>query len=50
VKNGTFPISRPLNLVTKGSGTQLAKAFLEFATSSQVNDIVTDQYFVPIAQ
>ncbi|MEH2370043.1 phosphate ABC transporter substrate-binding protein [Nostoc sp.] len=46
VQNGTFPISRPLNLVTKTQPQGLTKAFLDFAQSQQVNDIVQKQNFV----
>lgn len=47
VANDQFPISRPLNLVTKTTPTGLQKDFIEFARSSQVQDIVKEQYFVP---
>lgn len=50
VGNGTFPISRPLNLVTKTSPTGLQKDFIDFARSGQVQDIVKEQYFVPASQ
>jgi len=50
VQNGTFPMSRPLNLVTYGSVSPLAQAFIDFARSSEVNDLVEAQYFVPIAE
>ncbi|MBW4637124.1 MAG: phosphate ABC transporter substrate-binding protein [Gloeocapsa sp. UFS-A4-WI-NPMV-4B04] len=50
VTNGTFPISRPLNLVTKTTPTGLQKDFIDFARSQQVQDIVKEQYFVPAAQ
>jgi phosphate transport system substrate-binding protein len=48
VKNRTFPISRPLNLVTKTAPAGLAKAFIDFAQSDAVTDIVQEQYFVPL--
>jgi phosphate transport system substrate-binding protein len=50
VSNQTFPISRPLNLVTQTTPTRLQTAFIEFAQSSAVTDIVREQYFVPVAQ
>ncbi len=50
VKDGRFPLSRPLNLVTHGQEGALVRAFLDFASSSAVNDLVEGQYFVPIAQ
>lgn len=48
VKNGSFPLSRPLNLVTKGEPTGLAKEFIEYAKSAEVQDLVKDQYFVSL--
>ncbi|MEA5574395.1 phosphate ABC transporter substrate-binding protein [Calothrix sp. UHCC 0171] len=50
VQNGTFPLSRPLNLVTKTQPQGLDKAFIEFAQSPQVHDIVKNQDFVPISK
>jgi phosphate transport system substrate-binding protein len=50
VKNGAFPLSRPLNLVTKTAPEGLAKQFIEFAQSESVHDIIREQYFVPIAR
>ena len=48
VRNGTFPIARPLNLVTKTTPAGLAKKFIDFAQSAKVDDIIIKQYFVPI--
>lgn len=48
VRNRSFPLSRPLNLVTRGEPAGLAKAFIEFASSPQVNDLIEAQYFVPV--
>jgi phosphate transport system substrate-binding protein len=48
VRNGIFPLSRPLNLVTKGAPVGLARDFIEFARSKQVHDLVEAQYFVPV--
>ncbi len=50
VKAGTLPLSRPLNLVTRGEVSELARALLGFASSSRVNDLVEGQYFVPVAE
>lgn len=50
VRNGTFPLSRSLNLVTHGEVSALAEAFIAFASSSEVNDLVEAQFFVPIAE
>ena len=50
VKNGTFPLSRPLNLVVHGTPTELAREFIEYAGSPAVHDLVQEQYFVPLAE
>ncbi len=50
VQNGTFPISRPLNLVTKTQPQGLAKEFIDFAQSQQVSDIVKKQNFVLVSK
>lgn len=47
VRNGTFPLSRPLNLVTRGAAEGLAREFINFARSAKVHDLVEAQYFVP---
>lgn len=49
VRSGTFPLSRPLNLVTKTPPTGLAKTFIEFAQSSSVHDLIDAQFFIPLA-
>lgn len=49
IKNGSYELSRPLNLVTKSAPSELALAFIEFAKSEQVHDIIKSQYFVPVA-
>lgn len=46
---GTFPISRPLNLVTKGPPSGLAKEFIDYCQSEKVHDLIKAQYFVPVA-
>lgn len=47
VANGTFPISRPLNVVTRGAPTGEVARFLAFARSPAQDDITTGLYFVP---
>lgn len=46
LRNGEFPLSRPLNLVSK-SLTPLSQKFIEFAQSPAVADLIKAQYFVP---
>ena len=49
IRNQTFPLSRPLNLITREQPTGTIKAFIDFALSDQVNDLINAQYFVPVA-
>ncbi|MGH8615728.1 MAG: phosphate ABC transporter substrate-binding protein [Gammaproteobacteria bacterium] len=48
VRDGTFPLSRPLNLVTRRPPQALAQAFIEYAQSPAVRDGVESLYFVPV--
>lgn len=48
VRAGTFPLSRPLNLVTKGVPGELALRFIRFAQDPRVDDLVEGQFFVPL--
>lgn len=48
VKNGTFPLSRPLTLVTKTVPVGLAKTFIDFAGSPACYDLVKELFFVPL--
>ena len=50
VQNGSFPISRPLTLVTRAVPEGLVKSFLEFARSDAVHDLIRSQYFVPLEE
>jgi len=47
VRNGNYPLARPLTLITKELPTGHVKAFLEFSLSSQVTDLVKEHSFVP---
>jgi phosphate transport system substrate-binding protein len=47
VQAGKFPLSRPLNLVTKTVPAGLTKTFIDFARSPDVADLVKEQFFVP---
>jgi len=48
VLDGTFPLARTLNLVSTGELTAEATAFVEFARSDAVHDIVEQLNLVPI--
>lgn len=49
VQDGSFPLSRPLNLVTIETPTGLTEEFIQFAQSEKVYDLVEAQNFVPIS-
>jgi phosphate transport system substrate-binding protein len=46
VRDGRFPLQRPLTLITRGAPTGLAAKFLEFARSEAGRTIVEQQAFV----
>lgn len=49
VRDGQFPLSRPLNLVTRGAPAGLARRFVDFASAGANRDLVEAQFFVPLA-
>jgi phosphate transport system substrate-binding protein len=49
VGKGIFPLSRPLHIVTRTPPVGLAKAFIDYAQSKAVHDLIRQQYFVPLA-
>jgi phosphate transport system substrate-binding protein len=44
VKNDSYPIARPLNMLTKGAPGELAQAFLDFILSDAGQEIVAEDY------
>ncbi|UVT18269.1 MAG: phosphate ABC transporter substrate-binding protein (plasmid) [Nitrospira sp.] len=48
VRNGTFPLARPLHIITRTPPVGLAKAFIGYAQSKAAHDIIKEQYFVPL--
>ena len=51
VADGTYPISRVLHFFTRGTPTGLAKAYVDFVLSPQVQDeVVRDAGFLPIKE
>jgi len=44
VKNGAYPIFRPLNMLTNGDPDPLAQAFLDFILSADGQEIVAEEY------
>lgn len=47
VKNGSYPLARPLNLVTRGVPKGAARAFIEFVQSSRARELIAEYDFVP---
>jgi phosphate transport system substrate-binding protein len=48
VRNGTYPLSRPLQLVTREPPKGLAAEFIDFARSSAVLDLIHEHHFVTL--
>ncbi|MHB1174074.1 MAG: phosphate ABC transporter substrate-binding protein [Sulfuriferula sp.] len=47
VRNGNYPLSRPLSLVSKDLPKGLARAFIAFSLSPQVTGLIEENGFVP---
>lgn len=48
VESGTFPLSRPLILVTDDRPSEAAKQFIQYSQSQDVADLVRELSYVPI--
>jgi len=48
VRDGSFPLRRPLLLVTRPDPPPIAREFLAFATSGEINDLIKAQYFIAL--
>ena len=44
VKNKSYPVVRPLRMLTNGEPNERAKAFLDFCLSAEGQDIVAKEY------
>lgn len=49
IKRRRFPLSRPLNFITKQIPHGLVEQFILFAQSTVVNDLIEEQFFVSLA-
>lgn len=49
VREGRFPLARPLLVVSGGDPSPLARAFIAFAVSPAVHDLIEAQHVVPVA-
>jgi phosphate transport system substrate-binding protein len=50
VADGSYPVYRPLLLITAGQPKKLASEFITFARSKDMHDLVRAQHFVPVSQ
>lgn len=48
VKDGSFPITRPLNVVTDAETSPAARAFLDYLMSTEIHGLIEKHCFVPI--
>jgi len=48
VRNGSYPLARPLYMYTNGAPKGLAKSFIDFILSNEGEKIVRDNGFVPV--
>jgi phosphate transport system substrate-binding protein len=48
VRDGSFPITRPLNVVTDAETSPAAQAFLDYLMSTEIHGIIEKHYFVPV--
>ena len=48
VKNGTYKISRPFNIATKGEGDDLTKDFISYILSKDGQDVITKEGYVSV--
>ena len=46
--NGSYPIMRPLNMMTKGAPSGLAEAYLDFALSAEGQAVVEEEGYIAI--
>ena len=48
VKDGSYKISRPFNIVTKAEVSEAAKAFIDFILSAEGQKVVADNHYIPL--
>jgi phosphate transport system substrate-binding protein len=48
VRNGAYPLSRPLQLVTRETPKELAAEFIAFARSNAVRDLIQKHHFISL--
>lgn len=50
IKNGSYKISRPFNIVTKDSVSEVAKDFIDYIMSTEGQKVVADSGYIPMDQ
>jgi phosphate transport system substrate-binding protein len=50
VKSGSYKISRPFNIATKGTPNSQAQDFINFILSAEGQAVVTDNHYIAIAE
>ena len=48
IKSGTYKVSRPFNIATKGEPTGVAKDFINFILSKEGQGVVTDNKYIAV--
>ena len=48
VRDGTYPLARPLQLLTREQPQGLIREFIDFARSKAVTDLIVKHHFVPL--
>jgi len=48
VKDGSYKISRPFNIVTKAEVSESAKAFIDYILSAEGQAVVADSHYIPM--
>jgi phosphate transport system substrate-binding protein len=48
VRNGTYPLARTLNLVTRSEPLGLAKRFITYTRSAQTAGLIEARRFAPV--
>lgn len=50
VKDGSYPVSRPFNIVTTGSVSDVAQDFIDFIMSAEGQTVIADEGYVSIQE
>ncbi len=48
IKSGTYKVSRPFNIATKGEATGLAKDFIDFILSKEGQDVIAEENYITV--